>query len=77
MTGLESWIDDSARKYSFALVHNWFIQNWRGQFFLILDEIKLFMTFTRYRSKSDDYIVIILRSIPLAECGSDMKLCKY
>ena len=34
MTGLESWIDDSARKYSFALVHNWFIQNWRGQFFL-------------------------------------------
>jgi hypothetical protein len=46
-------------------------------FFLILDEIKLFMTFTRYRSKSDDYIVIILRSIPLAECGSDMKLCKY
>ena len=46
-------------------------------FFLILDEIKLFMTFTRYRSKSDDYIVIILRSIPLAEFGSDMKLCKY
>ena len=34
MTGLESWIGDSARKYSFALVHNWFIQNWRGQFFL-------------------------------------------
>ena len=46
-------------------------------FFLILDEIKLFMTFTRYRSKSDDYIVIILRSIQLAECGSDKKLCRY
>ena len=46
-------------------------------FFLILDEIKLFMTFTRYRSKSDDYIVIILRSIPLAECGSDKTLCRY
>ena len=30
-----------------------------------------------YRSKSDDYLVIILRSIHLAECGSDNNLCRY
>ena len=77
MTGLESWIDDSARNTVLLWCTTDSFKIDVVNFFLILDEIKLFMTFTRYRSKSDDYIVIILRSIPLAECGSDMKLCKY